>query len=200
MALPTSGALSLDAIHVEAGGTTNTTASLNDTDIRGLTPASGKTINSTQGTTIDFDDFYGATSVSALHTSTMTVGTANSGSPFFITHTGFNSVANMYGTAIGAYGGLTNVQSSSGFVNNNEIFSVNTIQSGLNFTIFNIDNASAVTNSDSGAFTTMTVNSQSLNRSSASFATNTSIGYYRWLWFSSITYPSVGSTCTVEWT
>ena len=45
MALPTSGALSLDAIHVEAGGTTNTTASLNDTDIRGLTAAAGKTIN-----------------------------------------------------------------------------------------------------------------------------------------------------------
>ena len=50
MALPTSGALSLDAIHVEAGGTTNTTASLNDTDIRGLTAAAGKTINSTLGT------------------------------------------------------------------------------------------------------------------------------------------------------
>ena len=44
MALPTSGALSLNAIHVEAGGTTGTTCSLNDTDIRGLTPASGKTI------------------------------------------------------------------------------------------------------------------------------------------------------------
>ncbi len=64
MALPTSGALTLDAIHVEAGGSTGTTCSLNDTDIRGLTPGSGKTINSTQGTTIDFDDFYGASSVS----------------------------------------------------------------------------------------------------------------------------------------
>ena len=60
MALPTSGALTLDAIHVQAGGSTGTTCSLNDTDIRGLTPASGKTINSTQGTTIDFDNFYGA--------------------------------------------------------------------------------------------------------------------------------------------
>ena len=33
MALPTSGALSLNAIHVEAGGTSGTTASLNDSDI-----------------------------------------------------------------------------------------------------------------------------------------------------------------------
>ena len=48
MALPTSGALSLNQIHVEAGGSSGATSSLNDTDIRGLTAASGKTINSTQ--------------------------------------------------------------------------------------------------------------------------------------------------------
>ena len=36
MALQTSGAISLNDIHVEAGGTTSTTASLNDSDIRGL--------------------------------------------------------------------------------------------------------------------------------------------------------------------
>ena len=63
MALATSGALSLNEIHVEAGGTSGTTCSLNDTDIRGLTAASGRTINSTQGTNIDFADFYGATSI-----------------------------------------------------------------------------------------------------------------------------------------
>ena len=62
MALATSGALTLDQIHVEAGGTTGTTCSLNDSDIRGLTAASGRTINSTLGTNIDFADFYGATS------------------------------------------------------------------------------------------------------------------------------------------
>ena len=64
MALPTSGALTLDQIHVEAGGTTGTTCSLNDSDIRGLNAASGRTINSTLGTNIDFADFYGASSVS----------------------------------------------------------------------------------------------------------------------------------------
>ena len=65
MALPTSGALTLDQIHVEAGGTTGTTCSLNDSDIRGLNAASGRTINSTLGTDIDFADFYGASSVPA---------------------------------------------------------------------------------------------------------------------------------------
>jgi len=63
MALATSGALSLNEIHVEAGGTSGTTCSLNDADIRDLTAASGRTINSTQGTDIDFADFYGATSI-----------------------------------------------------------------------------------------------------------------------------------------
>ena len=76
MALATSGALTLDQIHVEAGGTTGTTCSLNDTDIRGLTAASGRTINSTQGTEIDFADFYGASGFTPASdvSTTMTVG------------------------------------------------------------------------------------------------------------------------------
>lgn len=53
MALQTSGAISLNQIHIEAGGTSGTQVSLNDTDVRGL-------ISSTAGTSIDFDDFYGA--------------------------------------------------------------------------------------------------------------------------------------------
>tara|TARA_Y100001937_G_scaffold101071_1_gene138563 strand:+ start:4154 stop:5230 length:1077 start_codon:yes stop_codon:yes gene_type:complete len=62
MALATSGPLSLNDIHVEAGGSTGTICSFQDTDIRGLTPADGKTINSTLGTPIDISDFYGASS------------------------------------------------------------------------------------------------------------------------------------------
>ena len=60
MALQTSGAISLNQIHVEAGGTSGTQASLNDSDIRGLTPASGKTLNTTSQSQIDFNNFYGA--------------------------------------------------------------------------------------------------------------------------------------------
>lgn len=63
MALQTSGAISLGQIHVEAAGSGyafSSISSLNDTDIRNLTAASGRTINSTLGTEIDFADFYGA--------------------------------------------------------------------------------------------------------------------------------------------
>lgn len=55
MALQSSGQITLDEIHVEAGGTTGTLASINDADIRGLlspTPASGSEM--------EFSDWYGA--------------------------------------------------------------------------------------------------------------------------------------------
>ena len=52
MALQTSGAISLNEIHLELGATSGTTVSLNDTDVRGLVSiASGA---------IALDDFYGA--------------------------------------------------------------------------------------------------------------------------------------------
>tara|TARA_B100001939_G_C16895655_1_gene597443 strand:- start:363 stop:1118 length:756 start_codon:yes stop_codon:yes gene_type:complete len=62
MALQTTGTLSINEIHIEAGGSSGTTASLNDSDIRGLTPASGYSINTASGTTISIGDFYGASS------------------------------------------------------------------------------------------------------------------------------------------
>lgn len=53
MALQTSGAISLNDIHVEAGGTTGTAVSINDADVRGLISASA-------GSEMDFTDWYGA--------------------------------------------------------------------------------------------------------------------------------------------
>lgn len=55
MALQTSGPISLNDIHIEAGGTTGTQASTNDADIRGL-------ISRASGTTMSFSDWYGASS------------------------------------------------------------------------------------------------------------------------------------------
>jgi hypothetical protein len=63
MVLPTNGALSLNDIHIEAGGTSQTACTINDSDIRGLTPAAGKTINTGSGTTVSINDFYGASSI-----------------------------------------------------------------------------------------------------------------------------------------
>lgn len=69
MTLPSSGAISLNEIHIEVGGTSASQVSLNDTDVRAL-------ISSTSGTQIDFDDFYGASSAVTL-TSAGTVNGQN---------------------------------------------------------------------------------------------------------------------------
>lgn len=115
MTLATSGALSLNQIHVEAGGSSGATCSLNDTDIRNLVEASGKTINNTQGTAVDFDDFYGAavidlTASGTSGTKTTTTGSGKSAVTFVYNGIGttFSSAAPMgswsdqdYATATG---------------------------------------------------------------------------------------------------
>ena len=53
MPLQSSGQITLDEIHVEAGGTTSTEATVNDTDIRDL-------ISATSASEMEFADFYGA--------------------------------------------------------------------------------------------------------------------------------------------
>lgn len=78
MALQTSGAISLNQIHIEAGGTSGTTVSLNDSDVRGLTAASGYTINATSSTTLAIGSFYGASG-----TPTWTVTEGQSGTSIF---------------------------------------------------------------------------------------------------------------------
>ena len=75
MALPTSGAISLNQMHTEAGGSSGTIASINDADIRGL-------ISKGSGATMSFNEWYGASS--SIDSQTMYVGTFT---PFF-TYTG----------------------------------------------------------------------------------------------------------------
>lgn len=93
MALPTSGALSLNQIHVEAGGSSGTAASINDADIRAL-------IGKASGATMSFSEWYGASAVTSMsYVSTTTASTSEytyetvttsslSGDVVFITMTG----------------------------------------------------------------------------------------------------------------
>jgi hypothetical protein len=68
MPLPTTS-ISLNAIHVEVGGTSGTTVSLNDADVRGIgapdsTYDGGDGINTTSGSTISIGEFRNAQDVS----------------------------------------------------------------------------------------------------------------------------------------
>lgn len=55
MALTTSGQIDLNAMHVEAGGTSGTECTVNDTDIRGM-------ISKASGAQMGFNEWYGASS------------------------------------------------------------------------------------------------------------------------------------------
>ena len=59
MALPNSGPLSLNQIHVEAGGSSGSEASINDSDIRGL-------IGKSSAAQMSFSEWYGASSVTTI--------------------------------------------------------------------------------------------------------------------------------------
>ena len=60
MALPTSGPLSLNQIHIEAGGTSGATVSLNDADVRAL-------IGKASGAQMSFSEWYGASGRNTLN-------------------------------------------------------------------------------------------------------------------------------------
>lgn len=189
MALATSGALTLDQIHIEAGGTTGTTCSLNDSDIRGLTAAAGKTINSTLGTDIDFGDFYGASSVSSF-TMGMVVGskitttTSQYGGSSTTTRRGFDSnVITGYGSVSGgaATSSGLGTKAINGFLFGAEIHGCDV--RGANPATFTprlqlrvIGNITS-----NGGFTTMTVDGNAFQRSAATFA-GTSTSGSNWEW------------------
>ncbi len=67
MALPSSGALSLNQMHVEAGGSSGTQVGLNDADIRGL-------ISKSSASTMSFNEWYGASSTPKNYSRTVTPG------------------------------------------------------------------------------------------------------------------------------
>ena len=206
MALQTSGAISLDQIHVEAGGTTGTTCSLNDSDIRNLTEASGKTINNTLGTTVDFDDFYGATNIPTWST-TITNGQVN------VTGVGPNyGTINDYrhGYIIQNFGHTADVGSITDdadqyYFDNNPVKAImwqnvtgDTALAGFKGVTVRVQKANAtIANTDAGAFKTMKVTTSTssvttLNRSDATFSsasggTDTSLHSNIWNWGSSYT-------------
>ncbi len=61
MPLPSSGAISLNAMHIEAGGSSGTQVSINDSDIRGL-------IGKSSGVQMSFSEWYGASASQAFST------------------------------------------------------------------------------------------------------------------------------------
>ena len=68
MAVPSSGQISLNDFHVEAGGTSGSACTLNDTDIRGL-------ISKGDGAAMNFAEWYGASGL--VHSSAFTTSVSD---------------------------------------------------------------------------------------------------------------------------
>jgi len=105
MALPSSGAISLNQMHVEVGGASGTQASLNDADIRGL-------ISKSSGVQMAFNEWYGASNV-VQYSAPIVVGSQN-----FIktTSIGFiqDPTVNIIYSAMGTLNGSTSAWSFGG--------------------------------------------------------------------------------------
>jgi len=80
MPLPASGAISLDAMHQEVGGTANTNCSINDSDIRSL-------ISKGASATMAFNEWYGASFGNANYGKTDVVPRINVTSGIYINTT-----------------------------------------------------------------------------------------------------------------
>ena len=201
MALATSGALTLDQIHVEAGGTTGTTCSLNDSDIRGL-------ISKGSATQMSFNEWYGASSGFSI---TNTVG---AGYASFVSYRyrGFavdNSLLNG-----GPYGSLSSRQNSN-FLGNNDIDLLTNIAATSSFPfsskngrmLLRVGNTNSIPNNNN-SFESMTVNGTQFNRSDGTYSS----GSGQWTWDYTISnvlnnatsaidpFPATGQTCTITFT
>ena len=175
MALPSSGAISLNQMHIEAGGTTGTTASLNDSDIRGL-------IGKASGVAMSFSEWYGA---SAGWSPTMTVGVYQFKS---------NPPVYGYGNAL-SYGSLTDTTVDN---LNGRFCSLLNWNSSNNSLVLWVEASSDPGNS---GFTTLSINGSNFSRTSATYSF-ASGSYQQWYW-SGATNPfgtTAGATRSIAMT
>ena len=89
MALPSSGAISLNQMHIEAGGSSGSQVSLNDSDIRDM-------ISKSSGSQMSFSEWYGASSGPAIERSYTGGGSTNSNRTYSMWW-GYSGFAGNYG-------------------------------------------------------------------------------------------------------
>jgi|TARA_Y100000289_G_C3889465_1_gene133125 hypothetical protein len=196
MALQSSGQISLDDIHVEAGGTTGTQAAINDSDIRGL-------ISASSASEMEFADFYGASSgySATLLTGTQTyIGAINTSSTITSTPITYANSATLSDQTFDP--GNQGIASSSSVSTPGYIRAIFSNRISLN-NYLDIYCLTALSNT---GFTTIrstrTGHDVSYNRVDATFTTTISSspvkGYARWRWPGTRLFPDFSTTYTVS--
>lgn len=183
MTLQTSGTISLNDIHVEAGGTSGTTASSNDVDIRGL-------IGKLPFVSQSFSDYYGASAGTVV---TVTQGTKS------------QTMATLYGYSNSdSFGSVSPTTVDGDTLNSLSILNVYRVSSsgGLFFTIdVSYSSANAIAADEFTKFI-MVCDGVTITVTTAEAQTSTLGGGYirRWTWSS---YYGLNSTeiskITTEW-
>ena len=200
MATPSSGAISLNEMHVEAGGSSGTTCSINDADIRLIA-------NESSGATVSWNDYY---SRAADFTTVVTVGGTNTSSSdgYVTTTVRYRGYLNNSPSGASNIGSLS-VSNDADYFSNNGFTDL--MISGIELQVGSTNirvrvSAASIANNDT-AFKSVVIGSATYNRSDATY--ETSGGRTQWYWpDTSVTVPvndtaafppfaATGSTTTV---
>lgn len=192
MATPSSGAISLNDMHVEVGGSSGSECSINDADIRLIADKSS-------GATASWNDYYNRAADWSI---TMTVGdgTISSSDGYVTTVTryrGYMTSTAISATAVpsGGIGSMNDYQDSDYLANAViDVLAIYGDQAGtssnLRLQIFN----GTISNNDT-AFKSVVMNGTTYNRTDASFNQNNNADrvYTTWSWSVSGAVPDASS-------
>lgn len=202
MATPSSGTITLNEVHVEAGGSSGSQCSFNDSDIRLI-------CGSNQNTQFSMSDMYErAADFSFSGTTGANSQTTTSG---YISITSYQRGFTASSTSIDSGGtrGSMSPTSESSYFGGSTITShgISSIGPSVSKTQTLFTNLANGTNSDTACFKSMVIGSTTFNRADATFLTNSSLTQFTWSFaatndgFSDTTstvapFPSPGSTYT----
>ena len=197
MATPSSGAISLDQMNVEAGGSSGSTVSMNDSQIRFL---DSKSANATSS----FNDFYGIEAGGGIMSVGGSVTTSSETVNYQLIFTTV-AVRGFFGSGNSAsnHGSLTNTTISN-FLGGNTIFrfrnfsrtKTNTSPIGPELRLqVTYAGGTAPPNSNT-SFTKMLINETTFNRSDATYTNSSGALQAQWTW--SHTHTIVTSTSTAD--
>ena len=198
MATPSSGAISLNEMHVEVGGSSGSTVSINDSDIRALTGKSS-------GATASWNDYYAKAADWSI---SMTVGATNKDTPGSqyvagsnIRYKGYNTTFRPTGTNYGSMNDYADPDFLGGQTIETFNVSGDSDVSGNQSTtlLFATDSSSATVANNDTAFKKVTINSNVYNRSDATY-TAASGDRTQWQWSITQTVAANNTSALIPFT
>ena len=175
MGTPASGTITLNEVHVEAGGSSGSQCSFNDSDIRLIS-------GSNQNTQFSMSDMYArAADFGFAGTTGANSQTTSSG---YISITSYQRGFTASSTSIdsgGTRGSMTPTSESSYFGGNGiTSHTVSSIGPATSKTLLISSSQANATNSDTACFKSMVIGSTTFNRTDATFSTSAAVTSFTW--------------------